>query len=145
MTEERCKHELIVGQCADCGPVPKGLARHVWQTAGGSVFHVRPDCLALLEAQRLLTRAGRDVHDPRRVHVVDALERGRGACLVCFPRYRRQSRAKRCRVRVGDRWVRGQLVEWHRQPDGRWRGVVTYVLDGRTVSETRDQDDLRRG
>lgn len=88
MPEVRCeRHELIIGQCADCRPAPDGLIERVWITDGGSTFHRAPTCEALLDGQRKARRQGMNTHDPRQVSLHDAMAKGFGACMVCFPDY----------------------------------------------------------
>lgn len=142
MTDERCIHELILGRCADCAPIPRGLTKMVYVTKGGSVFHRQPDCSALLEGQRKALRFGQQIHDPLPVTLRDAESAGRGACILCFPDYVPPG-AKPCSVRHGAQWLPGLLLEWHRSGEGRWSGVVGYVVEGEVRTERRDQDDLR--
>ncbi|MGW2373406.1 MULTISPECIES: hypothetical protein [Kitasatospora] len=143
MADERCDHGLIVGQCGHCKPVPPGLTASVWTTRGGSVFHRSVACDALADGQARAARTGRDVHQPTRVALADAMAQGRGACIPCFPGYRPTSTTKPCLVRVGTQWLGGLLTEWRRGADGRWSGVVSYVADGEQVTVVKDQEDLR--
>ncbi|MFD0901464.1 hypothetical protein [Actinomadura sediminis] len=85
--DERCVHDLIVGQCGLCAPVPRGLRKQVYVTQGGSVFHAGTKCEALREGQRKAARFGMEIHDPRLVALNDAFAQGRGACEICFPDY----------------------------------------------------------
>ncbi|MEU9080104.1 hypothetical protein AB0D22_36200 [Kitasatospora sp. NPDC048538] len=143
MADERCDHGLIVGQCGHCKAVPRGLTASVWTTRGGSVFHRSVACEALADGQARAARFRKEVHEPTRVALADAMAQGRGACIRCFPAYRPTSTAKPCLVRVDAQWVRGLLTEWRRGADGRWRGVVSYVDSGEQVTVLKDQDDLR--
>ncbi|MEV5831787.1 hypothetical protein AB0L25_40135 [Spirillospora sp. NPDC052242] len=88
MTTERCIHDMIIGQCGLCAPVPEGLAERVYITRGGSVFHARTNCDALQDGQRKASRLGLEIHDANLVPLSDALLQGRGACEICFPGYR---------------------------------------------------------
>ncbi|GAA2239804.1 hypothetical protein GCM10010430_21430 [Kitasatospora cystarginea] len=132
-----------MGQCGHCKPVPRGLCASVYTTRGGSVFHRSESCEALHDGQRRAARFGREVHTPERVPVADAMARGRGACIRCFPGYRPTVDTRPCLVRVGRQWVRGLLTEWRRSADGRWSGVVSYVVDGEQTTAVKGQDDLR--
>ncbi|WP_234315691.1 AAA family ATPase [Streptomyces albus] len=85
MGEERCAHGLVVGQCGECKPPPRGLPGQVYVTDGGLVFHRSPDCRDLLRGQSRARRQGRDTHDARQVALTDALAQGRAACAPCFP------------------------------------------------------------
>ncbi|MFI8453731.1 hypothetical protein [Streptomyces erythrochromogenes] len=143
MSDQRCDHGLIVGQCGHCKPVPHGLTAYVWTTRGGSVFHRTVACEALADGQTRAARFGRDVHQPTRSALADAMAQGRGACIPCFPAYRPSRTAKPCLVRENGRWLPGLLTEWRRGGDGRWSGLVSYTADGDQVTVLKDQDDLR--
>jgi hypothetical protein len=88
MGADRCRHDLLPGQCADCAPVPPGLTPHVVRTAGGSVFHRTERCPALRGGQRFADRKGLQVHPAQTIPLDVAREAGLGACEVCFPYYR---------------------------------------------------------
>ncbi|MFJ3791353.1 hypothetical protein [Kitasatospora sp. NPDC090091] len=107
------------------------------------MFHRSVACEALADGQARAARFGRDVHEPTRVALADAMAQGRGACIPCFPAYRPTSTTKPCLVRVDAQWLRGLLTEWRRGADGRWSGVVSYVARGEQVTVLKDQDDLR--
>ncbi|WP_433186856.1 ribonuclease HI [Actinoallomurus sp. CA-150999] len=85
--EERCIHDMIVGQCGEvqCSPVPRGLTAHVYITAGGRSLHRTPDCPALLDGQRYAERLGQELHDPVRTPLTVAQSRRYAPCERCFP------------------------------------------------------------
>lgn len=145
MGDERCIHDLVVGQCGMCNPVPHGLSKHVYVTPGGAVFHAGPDCRALLDGQDIAARYGQRVHRPERVPLVDAVAAGRAPCIPCFPDHvPPPTAAKPCWVRIDGCWTEGQLTRWRRRQDtGRWQGIVSYPSDGTWVTAMFDQDDLR--
>ncbi|MEV8478108.1 hypothetical protein [Streptomyces sp. NPDC051173] len=143
MADERCVHDLVVGQCTECAPVPRGLTGRVFITQGGSVFHRTTDCEALHDGQRKARRFGRDTHDPRDVALPVAMADGHGACIPCFPAFHPSADTKPCQVLVGGDWVPGLLTQWRRGADRRWSGVVTYVVDGEQVTGVKDQAELR--
>ncbi|WP_326690833.1 AAA family ATPase [Streptomyces sp. NBC_01795] len=87
MAEERCVHEMVVGQCTVCAPAPKGLSAWVYITRGGSVFHRTTGCEALYDGQRKAVRSGRDTHAPQHIPLADVQEK-RGPCVICFPAHR---------------------------------------------------------
>jgi hypothetical protein len=144
MAEERCRHDLILGQCADCAPLSPGLARKVYCTAGGSVFHRTLACAGLLDGQRKASRRGKTVHPAVPVDVVDAMSDGLGACEVCFADYRPAPiKPKRCLIQIDGQWTPGTLIRWQRGQSGRWTGLVTYVVGDEQFTTMKDQDDLR--
>lgn len=144
MTDERCIHDLIVGQCAECAPIPPGLTRRVIRTSGGTVFHRTVGCQGLLDGQRFADAQGLRTHPAVTMPVGEALAAGLGACLVCFPYYRPPADpSKPCLVLVDGRWRPGTLLRWQRSPDNHWTALVSCSVDGdlRTFVET--QDNLR--
>jgi hypothetical protein len=136
VTDERCKHDLPLGTCAFCKPTPPGLTDHVYLT-GGQAFHRTESCTWLRKGQLQATRQDKKTHPVKRVALVDAWPRLE-PCLHCF-----DLPPKPCQVHVGDRWIPATLLSWERV-NRRWRGKVTYKVDGRPLTETRDQADLRR-
>jgi hypothetical protein len=144
MVEERCKHGLILGQCAYCAPPPPGLTKRVYRTAGGQVFHRMASCEGLRHGQSKAERRQRQTHPVQLVDLVDAQRDGLGACLRCFSGYQPVDvHPKSCQIRVGGQWVPGTLLRWERTPDRRWTGLVTFTVDGEVVTTTKDEADLR--
>jgi hypothetical protein len=84
MGEERCRHDMLPGTCADCRPTGRFPARVV-VTSGGSAFHRSADCALLKEGQRMARRYGQETHDPATVPLAVARQQGRGECSECFP------------------------------------------------------------
>ncbi|MCZ1008155.1 hypothetical protein [Streptomyces lydicus] len=72
----------------DCAPVPEGLVKFVYVTAGGEVFHRSSACKALDEGQEYALDLGMKIHPRRRVALAEAVGEGRGACAYCFGDYR---------------------------------------------------------
>jgi hypothetical protein len=83
MGEDRCQHDLLAGQCADCAPTPVGLPARVFRTAGGTVFHRTRNCGGLRDGQRYAARLGMTTHPVELVALNDVRDR-LGACEVCF-------------------------------------------------------------
>jgi hypothetical protein len=81
-TDELCRHELSLGTCSvykyDDRPA-------VYTTAGGSHYHRRPDCSALLDGQRRVEAAGGTTEPIEMVHRGSARLEGRDRCLRCAP------------------------------------------------------------
>jgi hypothetical protein len=144
VTDDRCPHDLIVGQCVDCAPVPAGLPRRVYRTAGGTVFHQSTGCSVLLDGQRSAAARGLRTHPAVAMPVREALAAGLGACLVCFPYYRPAGEpAKPCLVFVDGQWRPGSLLRWQRRVDGGWAALVSCSVDGAERTFVETQDNLR--
>jgi hypothetical protein len=142
MTDDRCKHDLLPGQCVDCRLPPRGLTKRVYRTAGGQVFHRNASCEALRLGQAKAARRQNNIHPAELLDVAEALQLGLGACQRCFIGYRGEVE-RPCWVRVGDRWLHGSLMHWSKGPTS-WKGLVRYTLDGEVVVMVMDQTDLRK-
>ncbi|GAB2816659.1 hypothetical protein GCM10022221_13410 [Actinocorallia aurea] len=85
--DERCIHDLIVGQCVEtqCTLVPKGLAARVYITAGGRSMHKTADCPGLLDGHRFADWHGHNTHDPELTPLRIAQSKGYAPCERCLP------------------------------------------------------------
>lgn len=144
MADDRCVHDLLVGQCAECAAVPAGLTRRVFRTSGGTVFHRSVGCQGLIDGQRFAKAVGKSTHPAVGVPVGEALADGLGACLVCFPRYRPAAAGSTpCLVLVEGQWRSGTVLRWQRTPDQRWSALVSCSVDGDLRSFVETQENLR--
>ncbi|WP_143261563.1 hypothetical protein [Allokutzneria sp. NRRL B-24872] len=149
--EERCLHDLVAGQCADCKAPPAGLKKVGYRTKGGSAFHNDRDCPGLQEGQNFARYKGMDVHEPERIAWSAAQAAGLDACQVCgteqwLDRQNRLSKPvghKPCDVHVDGKWLPGSMKWLGRRDDGLWWAEVAYSRNGRRVVETKNQRDLR--
>ena len=62
MSEERCIHDLLEGQCSSCKPAPFGINEIVYTTKGGQAFHNWEDCGFLRSGQDFAISKGQDNH-----------------------------------------------------------------------------------
>src|SRR5690348_13343809 len=112
--DERCKHGLIAAWCGECMAAGmaarKGLPLQVWRTLGGSAYHRKPTCQALLEGHRKAERGGYETHPAECVPLSVAMSDGLGECFHCFP-YHVPADAKPCHVWSHGTWVDGFLLE----------------------------------
>lgn len=81
-TDELCRHELSLGTCSVCKYDDRPA---VYTTAGGSHYHRRPECSALLDGQRRVEAAGGTTEPIEMVHRGSARLEGRDPCLRCAP------------------------------------------------------------
>ena len=51
--------------------------------------------------------------------------------------------AKPCQVRLDGIWADGFLLEWRRESDGRWKGLVNYRDKAIRRVALKDQAELR--
>lgn len=82
MTDDTCRHDLVVGTCSICKFDDRPA---VYVTAGGRHFHARPDCPALLDGQRAVHARGGTAEPIEIVPRGSARIEGRDACLRCAP------------------------------------------------------------
>lgn len=81
---QRCIHDFLVDQCAECRPVPAGLSATVFVASAGQVFHRTRDCRALLDGQAKARHFGHSPRDAARSPLNQARARGLSPCMVCF-------------------------------------------------------------
>jgi hypothetical protein len=81
---QRCIHDFLLDQCADCRPVPPGLTATVFVSRAGQVFHRSADCRALLDGQATARYYGHTTSDAVRGPLNQARARGLSPCMVCF-------------------------------------------------------------
>jgi hypothetical protein len=81
-TDDVCRHELALGTCSICRYDNRPA---VYTTGGGSHYHRRPDCPALLDGQRRIEAAGGTTEPIEMVHRGSARLEGRDPCLRCAP------------------------------------------------------------
>ena len=77
-----CRHGMMVGTCTLCASPPAGVPRIVFLTEGGTAFHIREDCPAVIDAHGDLLARGQGIHHMRRVPWVEANEE-RDPCRLC--------------------------------------------------------------
>jgi hypothetical protein len=82
VTDDVCRHELALGTCSICKNDDRPA---VYITAGGSHYHRRPDCPALLDGQRRIESTGGAAAAIEMVHRGSARLEGRDPCLRCAP------------------------------------------------------------
>lgn len=83
-TAQRCMHDFLHDQCAECRPVPPGLTATVFVTSSGQVFHRTPDCQALLDGQAKARSYGHTTRDATRRPLNQARSRDLSPCMICF-------------------------------------------------------------
>lgn len=142
--EERCKHGEVAAWCGEsaCMAARTGLPERVWRTERGNSYHRRATCQALTDGHRLAGLRGQEAHIPECVPLADALSASLGPCSHCFPSNVALD-AKRCQVRIAGSWRDAYLLEWRRDQDGRWKGLVDYRDGAGRRRAVKDQDDLR--
>ena len=86
MGDDRCRHDMLPGQCADCAAAGRFPARVV-VTSGGSAFHRTANCPLLQEGQENARRYGQRTHEPETVPLAVAQAQSRGECSACFGRF----------------------------------------------------------
>lgn len=78
---DQCIHEMDQSECSICKPSQYGA--RVFTTDGGSVFHSRQDCPALMEGQQLVEDRHGEVAAVRAV-APGIAEESRRPCRTCW-------------------------------------------------------------
>lgn len=58
MSEQRCEHDFLPGQCSACKPAPLGINTNVFITKNSQAFHNDPDCAFLESGQDFAEKRG---------------------------------------------------------------------------------------
>lgn len=151
MADDECAHLLPLGQCDLCRPLPAGVRPHGFHTRGRHAFHNDPNCPWLASGQRGAELAGQQTHEVVAISWDRVLPGDLEPCeYCCTPQWLQQHRSattpgKPCEVLVATQWLPGEL-RWAngRRRDGRWWASVAYRKDGATITEQRDESELRR-
>lgn len=148
MTDDYCRHDLPLAQCADCKPLPDGVKRSGYVTKGGSVYHNDPLCSLMLDGQRRSARQGKETHEPERIRWVDAQARGLGTCRGCcthqwIKRHSNDNLDPATRTAACFVWHNGamraaQLIRWITR-DGRKWAEVAFLINGREVTVIKSE------
>ncbi len=75
-----CIHGLHRPTCATCAHRDEPV---VYVSSGGTVFHQRRDCPALVRGQDIVAERGGQLGDVKRVPLRSAERDGRRACRTC--------------------------------------------------------------
>ena len=88
MTDDRCVHDMLPGQCALCAPKPTVSAaprdRQVWALPTSAKFH-RADCYTFDAVHEANLVRGIPDNQRRWLTVGDAVEAGLLPCEACAP------------------------------------------------------------
>ncbi|MFI5608571.1 hypothetical protein [Amycolatopsis sp. NPDC051903] len=140
MSDDYCKHDLVVTSCAYCKPPPPGVSPSGWRTSTGTAYHNSPDCPLLLRGQRYAASRGNDTHAPTPIHWSDVVPGTLAPCEHCCT----PTTFRPCYVLDGTSWLPGRLSwEPKPRPDGLWHARVLYTRDGEQMDTIRNQHDVR--
>jgi hypothetical protein len=105
MSEARCIHDFLAGQCGHCKPPPFGINEVVFTTKGGQVFHNWHDCAFLREGQFLAESRGQDNH-PILPTKWSEVFNSNGACEWCCALHHSKGKEmKNCEALIDGKWM----------------------------------------
>lgn len=107
MTEpvDRCKHELLIGQCSDCMEPPWGINPIVYTTKGGDSFHNWNECTYLASGQDYAYSQGKNNH-PINPIKWSAVQDSRSPCQWCCAIFlASKEKLLKCKANIDGQWV----------------------------------------
>lgn len=111
MSQSRCKHDFLRGECGACKPRPERINETVFTTRAGQVFHNWPDCAFLRAGQTSADNKGFRNHpvEPRNW---SAVFWDMGPCEWCCAFYNlRDEKPIYCEAKIGNQWIRVQFIK----------------------------------
>jgi len=104
MSNARCLHDFLEGQCGVCKPIPLWINKTVYTTKGGQVFHNWPDCAFLAEGQLSAQRRGQQIHPILPINWSEVFY-SFGACEWCCALYHLRGKpVHNCYAYVNGKW-----------------------------------------
>ncbi len=105
MSTDRCKHELLMGQCSLCMTPPWGINPIVYTTKGGDSFHNWNECKFLISGQDFAYSKGFDNHPINPVQW-SAIQVSRSPCEWCCAIYLAGiDGLKKCKAILDGVWI----------------------------------------
>ena len=105
MSDARCIHDLLEGQCSNCKPTPFGINEIVYTTKGGQAFHNWDDCEFLRSGQDFASSKGQNNH-PINPTKWSSVYYTIGPCeWCCALHHLRDSELPRCEALVDGSWI----------------------------------------
>lgn len=140
MSEVRCLHDFLPGQCYIChAQIPFGIYETVYRTKGGAVFHNLRDCAYLISGQNFAESRGKSNHpiNPTPWHsVFNSI----GACEWCCAAHNlgRES-LEQCRVFMDGQWIDALWVRDRYISHGVFENLVYFDSSNKiAIFKTKD-------
>jgi hypothetical protein len=111
MPEQRCIHDLLIGQCSLCIKPPWSINQIVYITKGGSNFHNWNECTYLASGQDYATSQGKNNYPISPVQW-SAIQDSRSPCQWCCAIFLAgNSELKKCRANIDGVWIEARFAK----------------------------------
>jgi hypothetical protein len=106
MTNSRCEHDFLPGQCSSCKKAPFGLNENVFITKNSQAFHNDSSCSFLESGQNFAEKRG-GTKQPHLVRRWDQVITELGACEWCCALFLTENLSPkiRCLAKISGKWV----------------------------------------
>lgn len=111
MKNERCMHDLLIGQCSFCVKPPWGINPVVYTTKGGISYHNWHECTYLASGQEYAYSQGK-VNHPINPVQWSAVKDFKEPCLWCCAIFLAgKEHLKKCKANIDDNWIDALFVK----------------------------------
>jgi len=105
MSDQRCLHDLLIGQCSICKKPPWGINPIVYTTKGGDSFHNWNECTYLASGQDYAYSQGKNNHPINPIQW-SAVQDSRSPCEWCCAIFlASKEKLLKCKANIDGQWV----------------------------------------
>ena len=129
MSDQRCLHDLLIGQCSHCMKPPWGINPIVYTTKGGDSFHNWNECTYLASGQDYAYSQGKNNHPINPIQW-SAVQDSRSPCEWCCAIFlASKEKLLKCKANIDGQWVDALFAKSiHAGP----KQKINQILDPRT-------------
>ena len=112
MSNQRCIHDLIIGQCSHCMKPPWGINPIVYTTKGGDSFHNWSECTYLASVQDNAYSQGMNNHPINPIQW-SAVQDSRSPCQWCCAIYlSSEDKQENCKANINNVWTDAIFIKY---------------------------------
>jgi hypothetical protein len=105
MSNQRCLHDLLIGQCSHCKKPPWGINPIVYTTKGGDSFHNWSECTYLASGQDYAYSQGMNNHPINPIQW-SAVQDSRSPCQWCCAIFLiSKEKLLKCKANIDGQWL----------------------------------------
>ena len=105
MSDQRCLHDLLIGQCSHCMKPPWGINPIVYTTKGGDSFHNWNECTYLASGQDYAYSQGKNNHPINPIQW-SAVQDSRSPCQWCCAIFLvSKEKLLKCKANIDGQWL----------------------------------------
>ena len=105
MSNQRCLHDLLIGQCSHCKKPPWGINPIVYTTKGGDSFHNWNECTYLASGQDYAYSQGKNNYPINPIQW-SAVQDSRSPCQWCCAIFLvSKEKLLKCKANIDGQWL----------------------------------------